>query len=41
MLMEVVKCVLSDTLVTKCTQYVVQTYALAVIFFSRIHLGLD
>jgi hypothetical protein len=41
MLTEVAKYVLLDNLMAKSTQHVVQKYALAVIFFSCIHFGLD
>jgi hypothetical protein len=39
--MEVVKCVLLDTVVVKSTQRVVQKYALAIVDYSCIHTGLD
>jgi hypothetical protein len=39
--MEVVKCAFLDTLIAKCTQHVVQKYALAITFFSCIHFGFD
>jgi hypothetical protein len=39
--MEAVKCTISDTLVAKSTQHVVQKYALTITFFSCIHIGLE
>jgi hypothetical protein len=41
MLMEAVKCVLLHTLVAKSEQHVVQKNALAIVFFSCTHFGLD
>jgi hypothetical protein len=41
MLKEEVKCAISDTLVAESTQHLVRKYALAIILFSCIHIGLD
>jgi hypothetical protein len=41
MLTEVVKCVLSDSLVAESTQHVVKKHALVIMFFSCIYIGLD
>jgi hypothetical protein len=39
--MEVVKCAILDTLVAKNTQHAVRKCALAIMFFSCIHIALD